>query len=119
MDAITEYAENKKKATDPKASAKKKEEAIAKCKSLVNTLKDCMQRAIDYVKENTINLVEKYGYHEPDEELRARTQAWIDAVANLTDPASLGTTVIPSEDKIIGTGENDSEEGQGEEDLPF
>lgn len=119
MDAITEYAENKKKATDPKASAKKKEEAIAKCKSLVDTLKDCMQRAIDYVKENAIDLVDKYGYHEPDEALRARTQAWIDAVANMTDPAQMGTTVIPSEGKIIDTGENDAEEGQGEADLPF
>jgi hypothetical protein len=79
-----------------------------------------MQRAIDYVKENAINLVEKYGYHEPDEELRTRTQAWIDAVANLTDPAQLGTTVIPSEDRIdTNTGENNSEEGPGEADLPF
>lgn len=120
MDAISEYAENKKKATDPKTSTKKKEEAIAKCKSLVDTLKDCMQRAIDYVKENAIDLVEKYGYHEPDEALRARTQAWIDAVANMTDPASLGTSVIPSEDRIVtNTGENNSEEGPGEADLPF
>ena len=81
-DMIADYAAAKKVLADPKSTAKKKEEAVAKCKSLVDPLKAMMQKAIDYVKENSFNLVDEFGYHEPTEEQRKRAEKWIDIVVN-------------------------------------
>jgi hypothetical protein len=81
-DMIADYAAAKKVLTDPKATTKKKDEAVAKCKSLVDPLKALMQKAIDYVKENAINIVDEFGYHEPNPELKARADKWIDIVVN-------------------------------------
>lgn len=81
-DMITDYAAAKKVITDAKASAKKKDEAMAKCKELVEPLKKLMQKAMDYVKENAINIVDEFGYHEPNDALRARAEKWIDIVVN-------------------------------------
>ena len=81
-DMISDYAAAKKVLTDTKASAKKKDEAMAKCKELVEPLKKLMQKAMDYVKENAINIVDEFGYHEPNDALRARTEKWIDIVVN-------------------------------------
>lgn len=81
-DMITDYAAAKKVLTDTKATAKKKDEAMAKCKELVEPLKTLMQKAMDYVKENAINIVDEFGYHEPNDELRARAEKWIDIVVN-------------------------------------
>lgn len=90
-DMITDYAAAKKVLTDPKATTKKKDEAIAKCKSLVGPLKELMQKAVDYVKENAINIVDEFGYHEPNAELKARAEKWIDIVVNkLKNPATYG-----------------------------
>jgi hypothetical protein len=79
-DMISDYAAAKKVLTDAKATAKKKDEAIAKCKNLVEPLKKLMQKAVDYVKENAINIVEEFGYHEPSDELKKRAEKWIDIV---------------------------------------
>lgn len=79
-DMISDYAAAKKVLTDTKATAKKKDEAMAKCKDLVEPLKKLMQKAIDYVKENAINIVEEFGYHEPSDELKKRAEKWIDIV---------------------------------------
>jgi hypothetical protein len=81
-DMITDYAAAKMVLTDTKATAKKKDEAMAKCKELVEPLKTLMQKAMDYVKENAINIVDEFGYHEPNDELRTRAEKWIDIVVN-------------------------------------
>ena len=102
---ISDYAAAKKVLTDTKASAKKKDEAMAKCKELVEPLKKLMQKAMDYVKENAINIVDEFGYHEPNDALRARTEKWIDIVVNkLQNPQ---TYVEETEEK--------KSEGQGTE----
>jgi len=80
-DMINDYATAKKVITDPKASAKKKDEAKAKCKSLVEPLKALMQKALDYVKENAIDIVEEFGYKEPTAEQWARFERWNDIVS--------------------------------------
>lgn len=104
-DMISDYAAAKKVLTDTKASAKKKDEAMAKCKELVEPLKKLMQKAMDYVKENAINIVDEFGYHEPNDALRARTEKWIDIVVNkLQNPQ---TYVEETEEK--------KSEGQGTE----
>lgn len=81
-DMISDYAAAKKVLTDAKATAKKKDEAMAKCKVLVEPLKKLMQKAIDYVKENAINIVDEFGYHEPSDELKKRAEKWIDIVVD-------------------------------------
>lgn len=100
MDMIMDYAESKKVITNPKSTAKKKDEATAKCKELVEPLKALMQKAMDYVKENAIDLVEEFGYHEPTPEQRKRAEEWIDIVVNkLKNPQTWGdaTSAIPAE----------------------
>lgn len=99
-DMIQDYAAAKKVLMDAKASAKKKDEAMAKCKELVEPLKKLMQKAIDYVKENAINIVDEFGYHEPNETLRARAEKWIDIVVNkLQNPVTYTEEGEPSEKK--------------------
>lgn len=98
-DMINDYAAAKKTISDTKASAKKKDEAMAKCKSLVEPLKGLMQKAMDYVKENAVNIVEEFGYREPTEEQWARFEKWNNIVSNLlknpetyVDPTTAGAT---------------------------
>lgn len=99
-DMITDYATAKKTIMDAKATAKKKDEATAKCKELVEPLKKLMQRAMDYVKENAINIVEEFGYHEPNDALRARAEKWIDIVVNkLQNPQTYNDETSGSEKK--------------------
>ena len=119
LDAISDYAENKKKAMDPKATAKKKEEAIAKCKELVDILKGCMAKATEYVRENAFDLKERYGYQKPTAEEQARLDAWIASVENFKDPASMGEGA-PAAQANTATPEVPSEEpNQDGDDLPF
>lgn len=99
-DMIADYATAKKTIMDAKATAKKKDEATAKCKELVEPLKKLMQRAMDYVKENAINIVEEFGYHEPNDALRARAEKWIDIVVNkLQNPQTYTDETSGSEKK--------------------
>ena len=99
-DMIADYATAKKTIMDAKATAKKKDEATAKCKEIVEPLKKLMQRAMDYVKENAINIVEEFGYHEPNDALRARAEKWIDIVVNkLQNPQTYTDETSGSEKK--------------------
>ena len=99
-DMIADYATAKKTILDAKATTKKKDEATAKCKELVEPLKKLMQRAMDYVKENAINIVEEFGYHEPNDALRARAEKWIDIVVNkLQNPQTYNDETSGSEKK--------------------
>lgn len=99
-DMIADYATAKKTILDAKATAKKKDEATAKCKEIVEPLKKLMQRAMDYVKENAINIVEEFGYHEPNDALRARAEKWIDIVVNkLQNPQTYNDEASGSEKK--------------------
>ena len=99
-DMIADYATAKKTIMDAKATAKKKDEATAKCKEIVEPLKKLMQRAMDYVKENAINIVEEFGYHEPNDALRARAEKWIDIVVNkLQNPQTYNDEASGSEKK--------------------
>lgn len=82
-DMVNDYASAKKVITDPKSSAKKKEEAKKTAMALVEPLKGLMQKAMDYVKENAINIVEEFGYHEPTAEQWARFDKWNHIVSDL------------------------------------
>lgn len=110
-DMIADYATAKKTILDAKATTKKKDEATAKCKEIVEPLKKLMQRAMDYVKENAINIVEEFGYHEPNDALRARAEKWIDIVVNkLQNPQTYNDEASGSEKK--------SDTNQGKSNYP-
>ena len=102
LEAISEYYASKKILGNPKATAKKKEEAKAKCNSLVETIKPLMQRAIDYLKENAINLVEVFGYKEPSQELMARGMKWLQCVNNFQDPVTYVEPTMVMETNVAG-----------------
>ena len=126
-DMINDYAAAKKTISDTKASAKKKDEAMAKCKSLVEPLKGLMQKAMDYVKENAVNIVEEFGYREPTEEQWARFEKWNNIVSNLlknpetyVDPTTAGATT-EKKDGAEATPAAPAPEmpSNPEDDLPF
>lgn len=117
-DMIADYASAKKVLSDPKASAKKKDDATAKCKELVEPLKKLMQKAVDYVKENAINIVEEFGYHEPNEATRARMENWLDIVVNkLKNPATFVDETEVSE-KDSSTKNDSKHAGSSEIKMP-
>lgn len=116
LDMINDYADGKKTLTNAKATAKKKEEAKKKCTELVPALKDLMQKALDYVKENAINLAEEVGYREPTEEQWARYDRWVKLVNEFKDPATstdatATTTAAPTPSVAVPA--------DSEDDLPF
>jgi len=124
-DMISDYFNAKKVITDPKSSAKKKDEATAKCKSLVEPLKAMMQKALDYTKENAVDIVKEFGYHEPDERKRARMERWIDIVVNkLQNPQTYteaGNT--PAQGTVVNATPEQTTEApvmnDTDDDLPF
>jgi len=129
-DMISDYAAAKKVLTDSKATAKKKDEAMAKCKDLVEPLKKLMQKAVDYVKENAINIVDEFGYHEPSDELKKRAEKWIDIVVEkLQNPQTYVDPEEATDTTDEGTGKSTKKATPKEEpvkmpenpadDLPF
>lgn len=102
LDAINEYFTNKKVASNPKSTAKKKEDAKAKCIALTETIRPLMQKALDYLKENAINLKENFGYREPSAEQMERAMKWVNVVNRFEDPASYVEATIINEGQTKG-----------------
>lgn len=121
-DMIADYASAKKVITDPKATAKKKDEAMNQCKSLVEPLKGLMQKALDYVKENAIDIEKEFGYREPTAEQWARFEKWNDLVSNkLKNPETYvdATTAGQNLADTLTTVETPMVESNPNDDLPF
>ena len=117
--AKTEIAKNKSKA---------KVEAANKTLAEINEqVKALYQKALDYVKENSFDLVDECAFKEWDEQTAARVQAWIDTVAMMQDPvagtvsndvaapAPATTTPDPIDDMMGMSSVTETKE----EDLPF
>lgn len=85
LELIDSYVTARNDAAKAKTDAKKKaaNEAIVK---LTPDIKKLYVKAMDYVKSNSIDLVEECGYKEWDDALKARVQRWIDTVAAMKDP---------------------------------
>ena len=78
--AKQEIAKNKSKA--------KVEAAQKTIQDSMEAVKALYQKALDYVKENSFDLVEECAYKEWDEATTKRVQSWIDTVAAMQDPAN-------------------------------
>lgn len=123
-------AYNSAKAEIAKNKAKAKVDAAKKVlEDNATAVRALYQKALDYVKENSFDLVDECAYSEWDEATAKRVQAWIDTVAMMQDPVA-GTvsssnvqtnqTPVTSEpsaiDDMMGMSAVTPEK---EEDLPF
>ena len=121
-DMINDYAAAKKTISDAKASTKKKDEAMAKCKSLVEPLKAMMQKAMDYVKENAVDMVAEFGYKEPTADQWKRYENWFKLVKEFKNPATYvdATTFAPASDPVEDPAPAPTEKVDNpDDDLPF
>lgn len=64
----------------------KKQAAQKMINDMVPAIKELYQRAIDYMKENALNLEDEVGYHPWTPEEEARVNRWIDRVLRMEDP---------------------------------
>ena len=122
--AKQEIAKNKSKA--------KVEAAQKTIQDNMDVVKALYQKALDYVKENSFDLVDECAYKEWDEATAKRVQSWIDTVAAMQDPVAgavvtaqpvMNTTTSevqeasPIDDMIGMT--NVATEEKPNDDLPF
>lgn len=106
LDKITDYTEKKKIINNPKTTTKKKEEALKTCQSLLNDIRQLMEKALKYAEENAINIVEEVGYKEPTPEQWERYDRWFNLVKQFKNPVieveSTTTTTTSAEKKSTG-----------------
>lgn len=117
--AKQEIAKNKSKAK-VEAAQKTIQDNMAAVKALY-------QKALDYVKENSFDLVDECAYAEWDEATTKRVQSWIDTVAVMQDPISgpaIASTTAPA--AVVNTdpvaemmGDTGTTTATKEEELPF
>ena len=92
MEVIDAYNAAKQEIAKNKSKAKV-EAAQKSLQDNMDKVKALYQKALDYVKENSFDLVEECAFKEWDEATTKRVQSWIDTVAAMQDPASGPVTV--------------------------
>lgn len=100
MEIIDAYATAKQAIAKAKTEAKKAE-AQAKVQELFDDVKTLYQKAINYLKENTVNLDEEVGYHPWDEKTTERVNRWLEAVLNMQDPQASDINAMMPEKKTV------------------
>lgn len=96
MEIIDAFATAKSELSKAKTEAKKTA-AQKKLEELYSSIKDLYKKAMDYLKENSLNLVEECAYKEWDENTINRVNKWIVAVTNMQDPKTTMITETVSE----------------------
>lgn len=103
-------------------TAAKKEAAKKTVEELTDNIKALYQKSLDYLKENTFDLVEECGYSDWDERTVTRVNRWIEAVLNMTDPRVAGyvapTTITEAETESDGVADM-MNMSAGDDNLPF
>lgn len=90
LETIDAYVTAREESVKGKTAAKK-EAAQKTMEGLKEQIKTLYQKSLDYLKENSFDLVQECGYQEWDDALKARIQNWIDCVLQLQNPQ---TTVV-------------------------
>lgn len=85
LETIENYVTAKNDMLKAKAAAKK-EAAANTAKELVPAMKELYKKALDYLTENSPNLLDECTYQEWDEATSVRVSHWIEMVADLVDP---------------------------------
>jgi hypothetical protein len=98
LETIDAFVTAKAEAAKAKTAAKK-EAAMKTITDLTPAIKDLYKKSLDYLKENSFDLVEECGYKDWDEATTARVQRWIDNVVAMQNPkttASVAPTAVPT-----------------------
>ena len=104
---------------------KKKAEAQQVLTDNQNAVRELYKKVIEYLKENSIDLVNECAYQEWDEKTATRVNNWINNVVNMQDPKSVfGATsskTVETPAETAPTSDVDVMMGiaEGEDDLPF
>ena len=104
---------------------KKKAEAQQILADNQNAIRELYKKVIEYLKENSIDLVKECAYQEWDEKTTTRVNNWINNVVNMQDPKSVfGVTsskTVETPTETAPTSDVDVMMGiaEGEDDLPF
>lgn len=100
---------------------KKKAEAQQVLTENQDAVRGLYGKVIEYLKENSIDLVKECAYQPWDEATTKRVKNWIDIVATLNDPKSVSSVEVPS----TATEEEPAEAtvdafmGMNDDDMPF
>ena len=94
LETIDSYVTAKAELAKAKTEAKKAA-AQKSIEDLYGSIKDLYKKAIEYLKENSLDLVEECGYREWDEATATRVQNWINTVSQMQDPkvSTVGSVV--------------------------
>jgi hypothetical protein len=78
-------------------------------------------KVIEYLKENSIDLVKECAYQPWDEATTKRVQNWIDIVATLNDPKSVSSVETPSTvtEEAPAEATADAFMGMDDDNMPF
>lgn len=121
LETIDNFATAKENIGKAKTEAKKQtaEKAYAE---LVPSIKQLYAKAIEYMKENAIDIVEECAYKEWDEKTTNRVNNWIAAVSQMQDPKTYtpSSTQAPTATvEETSTSTEDAVNDMMGEDLPF
>ena len=104
-------------------SDKKKAEAQAVLTENQSAIRDLYAKVIEYLKENTLDLVKECAYQPWDEATEKRVMNWIDIVATMNDPkavtASEVATGAPVEEAPVPASVDAFFNGEENDGMPF
>lgn len=125
LQTIEDYSEAKAKYEKAKTEADKKKK-LEEAQALVPQVKLLYNKALDYMKENALDIVEECGYKEWNETLSARVSRYLEAAVKFIDPKTyvsdnpLLSAETPAQQKAAAESMQPEINVGGEtEDLPF
>ena len=98
LETIDAFVTAKAEAVKAKSAAKK-EVAMKTIADLTESIKALYQKSLDYLKENSFDLVDECGYKEWDEALTKRVERWINTVAAMSDPKT--TLILENTPQVV------------------
>jgi hypothetical protein len=127
LEIIDNYVTAKAEVVKAKTEAKKAA-AQKNLEELYGPIKVLYKKAMDYLKENSLDLVEECGYKEWDEATMNRVRSWISTVALMQDPKVGSVVPTPTHvEESVATNTNPTdpftevtnESAQDDDGLPF
>ena len=126
LELIDSYVTAKNDFAKAKSEAKKAAAQKA-IEGLVPQIKVLYKKALEYMKENALDLEKECGYQEWDEKTSTRVQNWIDVVATMQNPKTVTvnevvspTTAAPVTEEFTDPAmEVMTETNSSDDDLPF
>ena len=118
LETIDAYATAKSNMEKAKSDAKK-EAARKEAMDLVPAMKEIYSKALGYLKENAVNLVQECAYHPYSEDVAKRIQNWCDIVAQGLDPKIATVNESATQVVVEAAGETETQQVEVAEDLPF